>query len=741
MFVPCRFCATQRESDTTHHNHNRAASPSEAPSHTSLTRHASCEAPHAPQGSDASHPHHPHAHPNRVSRHPPAECASWAALLHQRCTLYYVFDHLLYDRRVCYRDDVLLQALMPARDALAALLCTREAHHMYRAGMPLTAERVRALAQLWLSETCSHDTGDRGAAARDDAPESAVWVDFYHHLLCSSLVRSDADVRCVLQVMQEHPDTQPTVHTFRAILTSVPCLAQAPVMHASSPHTTATTITPPPAAHSSRASNAEVLLRSGSDENATRSSVAHAAAVPRALDRRLVGELAGYYAGHALSSLTDAVTEELWSALYVLCAVAQVAPPLMDLWWDKLLQFYTASLPYACVHAALAWAAANRDVERALRFFHKANQRGVHVRSRSHLTTVGREESSTSAVCIPSGHLTRGVREWKGTEIHSSSTMAQRQSLQLALLAKLMSTAKSIKMDGGLRERVVTDVQRLIDVAVLRRAPWGVINDLMSGLSMPSAMQLLQLRGRSSCNGTGDAEGELSRVVGDERAAHGTAQSESRDRPVDGSSTPHAVMTGTGGGDVGGREEEEPVPFMIWASLLRRCARDHHIDEAEALFKFIARVFPCHGQEKRELVEIMMRMYAALPVPDYTSAANLFLDHVVRTPAGAPVVKADVTLYNILIRAADSRNAAMMTFMEGCAEGVGFNRETFDALLSSSPYGAVTHLSRKLPHDYPSSILDAQLRIPANVDAHKCREDALRARGKPLYDSTGDAAS
>lgn len=80
----------------------------------------------------------------------------------------------------------------------------------------------------------------------------------------------------------------------------------------------------------------------------------------------------------------------------------------------------------------------------------------------------------------------------------------------------------------------------------------------------------------------------------------------------------------------------------------------------------------------------------------------------------------------------------MMNFLEGCADGVGYDHTTFELLLNSNPFKTMAYLTHKLPNDYPASSLDAQLRLPANVDAHLRREEALRARNKPLYDSTGD---
>ncbi|KAH9577572.1 hypothetical protein LSM04_008546 [Trypanosoma melophagium] len=387
--------------------------------------------------------------------------------------------------------------------------------------------------------------------------------------------------------------------------------------------------------------------------------------VERKVSNRVRSDIAFYYFGHALKTMGEAfITHDMWGALFVLCAVMEAAGKLIDQWWDLLLktcESLSSSLPYAAVHGALTWCSANRDVERVLRFFHTANSKGV----------IAYTENGSMCV-IKCGGLTEKCND------------KLVQMYQLKLLVKLIVTVKSIKMDGGLRSLVIKDIRRLIDADILQSAPWGVMNDLLSGLSMPSAMQLLKFRSMQTKEGDGG------------------------------------------------------IPFVLWASLLRRCARDHHIDQAESLFLFIRKRFTLTSAEKTELVEIMLRMFATLPQPDYTSAMALFIEHVLRQPDGEPQVNPTSTLYALLVRAGDSRSAAMMTFLEACAAGVGVSEEMCEAVMNANRNNTVAALSLKLPHDYHASKLDALVHIPANVDAHLRREEAMKLRGKSIVDSTGE---
>nr|CCC90178.1 unnamed protein product [Trypanosoma congolense IL3000] len=379
----------------------------------------------------------------------------------------------------------------------------------------------------------------------------------------------------------------------------------------------------------------------------------------------VIGDTAFHYFGHALKTRGESfITPELWGALFVACAVVGAAEKLVEQWWDLMLKVCEGAsvpLPFGAVHAALTWCSSRGDIERALRFFQAAKSKSLIL-----FTPEG------TPVVIESGGLMN----------KSASTVVQH--FQLRLIVKLMVTTKAVEHDGGLRALVVDDVRRLIDPAVLQRAEWGVINDLISGLSLQSAMQLLKFRSAKDPEGDG------------------------------------------------------AVPFTLWASLLRRCARDHHIDQAESLFLFIRKRFELLSEQKAELVEIMMRMFATLPQGDFASAMALFVEHVLDHPPAEPAVEPNTTMYNLLIRAADTRNAAMMTFLEACSAGIEMNMETFESLCRSNRFGTIASLSRKLPYDYHASKLDQQLRIPSNIDAHLRREEAMKLRGKPLVDSTGE---
>lgn len=618
------------------------------------------------------------------------------------------FTSLLEDRRSGYRDSLLEETLLPHRVTLQATLLKAlpesEAQRLSRRteNQPLQAEDVRLLKEIWAPLLLRSEGPSAAAVAVGGNPHKSVsslfqtraLEEFYIALLSSGLVRRDSEVRMVLHEMRDVDLVEPPARVYAAILRSLVFLV-------------------PPA------------TRAAEDAVVVVGQVNH-------INRHEIGDLAGYYVGCALhsasrsaavaaavgaeteaaetreqvtpgtasgvaTSASSVIAEEsVWESLFTVCALTSIAPQLIDLWWKAFLYAIDgedpsavlrritsessrgtvqsedpstqecATVPFTVAHAVLFWCAAAHDIERALKVFHEVNRRGVRVR---HTDPV-----HCSGTALPPGSLT------------TKSADAAVQLNQLRLLAKLMASTNTIKMDGGMRDLVVRDVKRLIDPAVLTGASWGVINDVLCGLTMPSAMQLVKLCSSTHSDGDG------------------------------------------------------AVPFMIWASLLRRCAREHHLDQAESLFAFIRTRFTVTTMEKRELVEIMMRMYATLSPPDFPSTMHVFMDHVLRTPPSEPAVEPDAALYTLLIRAGDSRNAAMMTFLEACAAGAAVNAETFEALLASNPYGTVAELSRRLPYDYHSSKLDAQLRVPANVDAHLRRAEAQKARGKPNYDSTGDAS-
>ncbi|EKF98144.1 hypothetical protein TCSYLVIO_010965 [Trypanosoma cruzi] len=511
-------------------------------------------------------------------------------------SLHSALGSLLEDRQCLYRDAVLSAKLSPHRHELKSLL---QRDSMPVAGSVNETELTRARLLDWREEWVRE--GDSG--------EDSLLA-FYNAFLLSSVIRSDADVRLVLDVMRDHDHLEPNADTYTAIMLS--------------------------------------LIAGINPSNRTAADVAF------------------YYFGHAFKSRGESfITDKMWGTLFIVCAVVKVAGKIVDQWWDLFVKTCgdaSVPLPYTAVHGALTWCSANRDVERVMRFFHTANSKGVVV--------VAADDELP--LFIGSGGLTEPSKDKRV------------QMCQLKLLVKLMVTVKSIRMDGGVRELVVKDIRRLIEADLLRSASWGVINDLISGLSMPSAMQLLKFR--------------------------------SMDHP----------------------EGDGAIPFALWASLLRRCARDHHIDQAESVFLFIRKRFELTGEQKAELLEIMMRMFATLPQGDFASAMALFLEHVLRHPSGEPAVRPNATMYNLLIRAGDSRNAAMMTFLEACAAGVEVNEETFEAVMGCHRHTTLASLTRKLPHDYSASKLDEQLHIPRNVDAHLRRDEAMKLRGKQLVDSTGE---
>jgi hypothetical protein len=265
-----------------------------------------------------------------------------------------------------------------------------------------------------------------------------------------------------------------------------------------------------------------------------------------------------------------------------------------------------------------------------------------------------------------------------------NSSVAQQCFLELAV--KALAMVRLVVHDGGVREAVIKEIQSHVGRAEMVQSNWYVLNDLIAGLTFASAMATVKLCSTSKERSGGDGS----------------------------------------------------IPFFVWASLLRRAARDHLLAESEHLFGFVRRQFALSADEKQELLDIMMRMFATLPVPDFTSTQQLFLDHVIRTPPNEPQIQPSESHYYWLMRAADSRETANMVFLEGLAGGIKFSHESFRSIFSRNPGASMPSLSSKLPHDYPASELDSLLFIPAEVDAHLRREEAMKFRNKPLVDSTGE---
>ncbi|TPP50371.1 hypothetical protein CGC20_1725 [Leishmania donovani] len=644
---------------------------------------------------------------------------SIAELLQYRRQITSVYTGLLADRRVQYRDELLLSSLGSTQADMQVLLrrllaspteAAASATQIAQEAPPqMTPDAVRRLKETWtrINGVATH--------SRDAATRQAYFSevrDCYATLICSGLLRTESEVRLILSEMRNTDLIEPDASFYEVLFVALWCLDDV----------------------------RESTVATGKHRAAgSRQTPEIVAGEVRQLRRSVVGDLAGYYMGHALAQLSTsrapiasaapmhtAVRPETWEVFFATLANTQPAPKLMDLWWKRLLEWLDeqvplvsartsvgaldkgasaakgAPVPYQAAHAVLAWCAQSREMEKALNYFNAVNQRGVtlHATTMPHISLPAElVEDFTRAGCLT-----------------SPSTHTSVQQLQLALLVKLMVSTKSVKMDGGLRALVVRDVQRQVSPDVLYTAPWEVINDFIAGLSVPSAMQLLR-----RCSSSPAA------------ATASSTLSEKRSSSDDGACDDEATVGSATKGE-GGRE----IPFFVWASLLRRCCREHLQDEAESLFVFLRKKFSVTATEKRELIEIMMRMYTTMHPADFPSAMDVFLQHVLRTPEGEPTVKPDTVLYGLLVKGADSRNAAMMVFLEACAAGVALTEELFEALMGSTQYKTVGSLSRKLPHDYAASSLDAQLKIPANADAHLRREEALRARGKPLYDSTGD---
>lgn len=456
-------------------------------------------------------------------------------------------------------------------------------------------------------------------------------------------------------------------------------------------------------------------------------------------------------------------------------------------------------LPYEAVLGLMAATADNMDIERTVHIFHEVKRRGVRVAApfccfssaiRNGTSPSGRRvEDEKRTPIFPSSSFPMVVSvdppRLKHSLSFSSFPLLLQEQVCLRLFAKLMACTKyANNEDGGLREVVVNDLQRHVSPEVLCSAPWEVINDLLIGLHVPSAMHLVKVRSESILEHPTQASAKDRNA-----SSHPATAAETK---VDGGKQEGDQVSACKDQKQREKRQQDPgeVPFFIWASLLRRCARDHLIDEAEALFSFIqACRASISAKEKKELVTIMVRMYATLSPPDTSDALHVFLEHILRgervastaedkkrnaaggpmntgaqetitqeedekasstahpSPASTPPhqggsssAEADESLYSLLIRSADSRNASMMYFLEACAEGISLSEEVFDSLFGSYSYqSSLRSLQKRLPHDYTASKFDTLLRIPTNIDAHLRREEAQREAGQPVVDSTGEA--
>lgn len=405
-----------------------------------------------------------------------------------------------------------------------------------------------------------------------------------------------------------------------------------------------------------------------------------------------IGDLPLFFAGRALKN--GIMNDELWSDVMLAVVTLNVSEKLFTLWQDQLYDHYGVTtadaveegaagepssvshhddehslsaggddfdiigadgastapvesdrklIPFKAMHAMLSWAANAKDMEKAMKLYHVAKVHGV--------------QDLVREGALDASNLCR-------------------------LAVKVIAAARNTQFDGGIRKMMVNEIHSIVPAStLLAGVSWGVLNDLLVGLSFSSALTMVK--------------------VASERR----------------------------GGD-------EHVPFYIWAALLRAAAKKRCIAEAEQLFLFLRKRFSLTAQDKSELLDVMLRMHAPRKHPDFVSALSLFMEHVVNTPDDEPRIDATAEHYKLLIRAAESRNAAAMMFLEGCSKGMPHDSDTFSSLFARNPSSSLSSLSQKLPREYSSSDLDSHLKIPADSDAHARREEALQFRGKQLVDST-----
>lgn len=478
------------------------------------------------------------------------------------------------------------------------------------------------------------------------------------------------------------------------------------------------------------------------------------------------------------------------------------------------------SLPYEAVAGVMAATADNSDIERILHIFHVVKQRGLRVHSPSTLyssswtvatdpsTKVQKEKDtntifSSTILFFPPETSSCSSSVTDSTLTVSGPTLLQ-QHVHIRLLSKLLASTKFANdKDGGLRALVISNVRRDISPSVLLQSPWEVINDLLIGLNVASAMHLVKTRaGVTQCVPSSSSSSFESLSSGRESTTRSTKGIKTQRLQCDEEEEKDHTL------DFHRQKEMEDVPFFIWAALLRRCARDHMVDEAEALFSFLrACGASISSNERKELASIMVRMYATFSPPDSSDALHCFLEHILKSrdtvlsasesknastshleedtvhttatssrvshSEGASSARektndvaaehrkiappfqtsgasdtlgiedrtiTDDVLYSLLIRSADSKNASMMYFLESCADGVPLSMELFESLFGSYSYQtSLRTLQKRLPHDYSSSKLDSLIRIPSTIDAHLRREEAQLEHGQPVVDSTGES--
>jgi hypothetical protein len=409
----------------------------------------------------------------------------------------------------------------------------------------------------------------------------------------------------------------------------------------------------------------------------------------RVVDRAL------HVAGRAYKS--GLMSDRMWCDTFLVLAVNQSAPELVDKWLDLYLKDHKAALevrtkkvPFQMILNGLTLCADERDVERALRWYGLSRRYAVDY-----------SLSWTRIIRSPSASLS--------SESQPSEQQVRQQVCELALCARVIRTASFGAFDGGVLQQFVQHVRENVSLDALCRADWPVLRDLMSGLSSSSAMSLVELISK--------------------RLAEEGEQEEGNERGNSDSSSPSSSSSSS----------SSSAPLNLWMSLLSNSARSKHVAEAEALFAAIRGQFELSLDERSRAVGIMMNMYASLSPPDFNTLCCFFFEQVVNTPSGEARIVPSEQHYRFLLRAADSPNAAAMIYDEMLAMGIPPTVETFEALLRTAnpTAGPIKALSKMLPGDYEASPLDAQLKVPADRDAHLRREEALLSRNRPVIDSTG----
>lgn len=308
------------------------------------------------------------------------------------------------------------------------------------------------------------------------------------------------------------------------------------------------------------------------------------------------------------------------------------------------------SLPYEAVAGVMAATADNSDIERTVHIFHVVKQRGLCVHAPSAL---GSSSWTAAAESFPRGTNEKDpssdfsssmVFLPAETPSSSSSTAAHstippceaallQQHVHIRLLSKLLASTKFARNeDGGLRELVVSNLQRWISPSVLLQTPWEVISDILIGLNVASAMHLVKARaGRtprvpsssSSFASPSSEEGSTTRSEKKKKIQNLPCGEEEEEEKEENA---HLFSVAPQR-----QKDFDEVPFFIWAALLRRCARDHMVDEAESLFSFLrACSVSIASQEGRELASIMVRMYATFSPPDSSDALHCFLEYILK---------------------------------------------------------------------------------------------------------------